>query len=194
MCPKDSYPLPSIDRPVDGASQYQVLSFMDAYLGYNQIRMNPSDAPKTTFMTNGANYYYEIMPFGLRNAGATYQRLMDKILAEHLGRNMEAYVDEMVVKSRTEDEHLKDLQQLFDTLARHSLKLNPEKCSFGVQSEKFLGFILTNRGIEVNLDKYSSIVNMRSAAIVNEVQKLTGRVEAVARFLSKSSNRAFPFY
>lgn len=97
-CPKDAYPLPSIDRLVDGASGYQFLSFMDAYSGYNQIRMYHFDAEKTMFMTEGANYYYEVMPFGLKNAGATYQRLMDKILADQMGRNVEAYVDDMVVK------------------------------------------------------------------------------------------------
>lgn len=193
-CPKDAYPLPSIDRLVDGASGYQFLSFMDAYSGYNQIRMYHFDAEKTMFMTEGANYYYEVMPFGLKNAGATYQRLMDKILADQMGRNVEAYVDDMVVKSRTEEDHLADLQELFDTLAKYSLKLNPEKCSFGVQAGKFLGFMLTGRGIEANPDKCAAIINMRSPTTVKEVQKLTGRVAALARFLSKSGNRAFPFY
>lgn len=193
-CPKDAYLLPSIDRLVDGASGYQFLSFMDAYLGYNQIRMYPFDAEKMTFMTKGANYYYEVMPFRLKNAGATYQRLMDKIFADQMGRNMEAYVDDMVVKSRTEKDHLADLQELFDTLARYSLKLNPEKCSFGLQAGKFLGFMLTGRGIEANPDKYSAIINMRSPTTVKEVPKLTGRVAALARFLSKLGDRAFPFY
>nr|KYP51987.1 Transposon Ty3-I Gag-Pol polyprotein [Cajanus cajan] len=147
-CPKDSYPLPYIDCLVDGASGYELLSFMDAYSGYNQIRMHLADEDKTAFIADQANYCYKFMPFGLKNVGATYQRLMDKVLVNQLGRNVEAYVDDMVVKSTSVDRHLDDLQELFDTIGKYQLKLNPEKCSFGVQARKFLGFCtvrLSNR-------------------------------------------------
>nr|KYP65120.1 Transposon Ty3-I Gag-Pol polyprotein [Cajanus cajan] len=100
-CPKDAYPLPNIDRLVDGASDHKILTFLDAYSGYNQIRMHPRDEEKIAFITDLTNYCYRVMPFSLKNAGATYQRLMDKIFRHQLGRNMEVYVDDMVIKSET---------------------------------------------------------------------------------------------
>ena len=92
-CPKDSYPLPSIDALVDSAAGCKLLSFLDAFSGYNQIKMHPMDEEKTAFMTERSCYCYKVMPFGLKNAGATYQRLMDRVLAPMLGRNVQAYVD-----------------------------------------------------------------------------------------------------
>lgn len=98
-CPKDTYPFPSIDNLVDGVFGYEVLSFLDAYLGYNQIPMYPPDREKTAFITERSNYCYEVMPFGLKNAGATYQRLMDRVFHNQIGKCMEVYVDDMVIKS-----------------------------------------------------------------------------------------------
>ena len=98
-CPHDAYPLPNIDRLVDGATGNKVLSFLDAYSGYNQIPMAASDMHKTAFITNDANYFYRVMPFGLKNARATYQRLMDKVFSHLIGHYVEVYVDNMVVKS-----------------------------------------------------------------------------------------------
>ena len=92
-------------------------------------------------------YCYKVMPFGLKNAGATYQRLMDRVLAPMLGRNVQAYVDDMVVTSQQREQHVTDLKELFTTIAKYRLKLNPEKCVFGVEAGKFLGFLLTERGI-----------------------------------------------
>ena len=111
-CPKDAYPLPSIDKLVDGASGFNFLSFFNAYSGYNQIRMHPSDEEKTAFITEDANYCYQVMPFGLKNAGATYQRLMDKVFRNQIGRNVEVYVDDMVVKSQSIDQHAADLAEV----------------------------------------------------------------------------------
>nr|KYP59182.1 Retrovirus-related Pol polyprotein from transposon 17.6 [Cajanus cajan] len=193
-CPKDSYPLPNIDCLVDGASGYKLLSFMDAYSGYNQIRMHPADEDKTAFIADQANYCYKVMPFGLKNAGATYQRLMDKVLVDQLGRNGEAYVDDMVLKSMSLDRHLDDWKELFETIGKYQLKLNPEKCSFGVQAGKFLGFLLTHRGIEANPEKCSAIINMRSPSTVKEVQQLAGRMASLSRFLSKSADKALPLF
>nr|KYP35075.1 Retrovirus-related Pol polyprotein from transposon 17.6 [Cajanus cajan] len=134
-------------------------------------KMHSADEDKTAFITDQATYYYKVMPFGLKNVGATYQRLMDKVLADQIGRNVEAYVDDMVVKSPSVCQHFSDLQESFNTLARYQLKLNPAKCSFSVQAGKFLGFLLTHRGIEANPDKCSAIINMRSPATVKEVQQ-----------------------
>jgi len=112
-CPKDAYPLPNIDRLVDGASGHNFLSFLDAYSGYNQISMYGLDKSKTTFITDRANFCYEVMPFGLKNAGATYQRLMDRVFRGQIGRSMEVYVDDMVIKSQTAEDHVRDLKEVF---------------------------------------------------------------------------------
>ncbi|XP_057426098.1 uncharacterized protein LOC130719491 [Lotus japonicus] len=179
---------------VDGASGNELLSLMDAYSGYNQIMMHPSDEESTTFMTNQANYCYKTMPFGLKNAGATYQRLMDKIFSKQVGRNMEVYVDDMIVKSARAGDHGDDLKEEFAQLRTYQMKLNPEKCSFGIQGGKFLGFMLTSRGIEVNPDKGKAILEMKSPTSVKEVQRLTGRMAALSRFLPMAGDKAAPFF
>ncbi|KAK2397192.1 hypothetical protein QL285_058795 [Trifolium repens] len=193
-CPKDPYPLPNIDRLIDGASGYKTLSFMDAYSGYNQIKMNPTDAPHTAFMTNTCNYFYNVMPFGLKNAGATYQRLMDRVFSEQIGKNLEVYIDDMVVKTTEKGEHDQDLSDILASVRKYNMRLNPTKCSFGVLSDKFLGFMLTNRGIEANPDKCQAIIDMRSPTSVKEVQQLTGRIAALSRFLSCAGEKAFHFF
>lgn len=124
---------PTLTRLVDGASGYRILSFLDAYSGYNQIRMYPPDEEKTAFMTEGANFCYRVMPFGLKNVGATYQRLMDKVFIDQIGKNLEVYVDDMVMKSDDPEQHPTDLEDIFSQLGKHNMRLNPEKCSFGVQ-------------------------------------------------------------
>jgi len=125
-CSKDSYPLPNIDTLVDSASGCKMLSFLDAFSGYNQIKMHPRDESKMAFMTKTSSYCYKVMPFGLKNAGATYQRLMDKVLAPMMGRNMQAYVDDMVVTSHERGQHAADVEGLFATISKYRLKLNPE--------------------------------------------------------------------
>ncbi|XP_020237934.1 uncharacterized protein LOC109817144 [Cajanus cajan] len=182
-CPKDAYPLPHIDALVDGAAGHQRLSFLDAYSGYNQIPMYPPDEEKTAFITDSANFCYKVMPFGLRNARTTYQRLMDKIFQRQIGKYMEVYVDDMVIKSASSDDHIRDLGTIFDEVRRHHMRLNPAKCTFGVASGKFLGFMLSKRGIEANPDKCQAIVNMRSPRNVMEVQRLARRIASLARFL-----------
>nr|KYP68692.1 Transposon Ty3-G Gag-Pol polyprotein [Cajanus cajan] len=130
-CPKDAYPLPYIDRLVDGASGHSVFNFLDAYSGYNQIKMHLADEEKTAFITESVNFCYKVMPFGLKNAGATYQRLMDKVFRGQIGRNIEIYVDDMVVKSNSLADHIADLAEIFGELRKHNMRLNPEKCTFG---------------------------------------------------------------
>jgi len=193
-CPKDSYPLPNIDALVDRASGCGLLSFMDAYSGYNQIRMHPEDEDKTAFMGSKANFCYQVMPFGLKNAWTTYQRMMDRILQPMLGRNVEACVDDMVVTSANIKDHTRDLQELFDTINKHQLRLNPENCVFGVKAGKFLGFMLTERGIEANPDKCMAIINMKSPKCVREVQQLTSRMATLTRFLAKSGKKGHLFF
>ena len=115
-CPKDSYPLPRIDQLVDSTAGHRPLSFMDAFSGYNQIRMDEADQEKTSFVTSQGLFCYKVMPFGLKNAGAMYQRLVNLIFRPHIGQNVEVYVDDILVKSQDEEIHLNDLQETFDTL------------------------------------------------------------------------------
>ncbi|KAK0607093.1 hypothetical protein LWI29_009183 [Acer saccharum] len=152
-CPKDSFPLPRIDQLVDATSGHELLSFMDAYFGYNQIRMDEPDEAKIAFITDRGVYCYWVMPFGLKNAGATYQRLVNRIFANEIGRTMEVYVDDMLTKSVTVEEHVPNLRNIFLLLRQYQMRLNPTKCVFGVSSEKFLGFMVHQRGIEANPDK-----------------------------------------
>ena len=115
-CPKDSYPLPRIDQLMDSTAGHKLLSFMDAFSGYNQIRMDEIDQEKTSFVTSQGLFCYKVMPFGLKNAGATYQRLVNHMFHPQIGRNVEVYVDDMLVKNQNEEIHPDDLQETFDTL------------------------------------------------------------------------------
>ncbi|RDX75846.1 hypothetical protein CR513_44228, partial [Mucuna pruriens] len=169
-CPKDPYPFPNINHLVYRVTGYALLSFMDAYSGYNQIRIHLEDEEKTVFITDGGAFCYKVMPFGLKNARATYQRLMDSIFQDIMGVD----VDGMVVKSEVASKHCKTIEQVFRVLRKHQLRLNPEKCSFGVQAGKFLGFMLTERGIEANPNKC--------------------RVTALSRFISRAVNAATPIF
>ena len=134
------------------------------------------------------------MPFGLKNAGATYQRLMSRMFAPQIGRNVQVYVDDMLVKSQREEDHLEDLRQTFNTLRYYNLKLNPRKCAFGVTAGKFLGFLVSQRGIEANLDKIRAIIEMTPPRNVKEVQSLNGKVAALNRFVSRATDKCLPFF
>ena len=156
--------------------------------------MHPRDECKTTFMTELSCYCYKAMPFGLKNTGATYQRLMDRVLTPMLGQNVQAYVDDMVVTSQQKEQHVADVEELFTMIAKYRLKLNPEKCVFGVEAGKFLGFLLSERGIEANPKKCVAIISMRSPISVKEVQQLTGRMVALSRFVSAGGDKGHPYF
>ena len=192
-CPKDSFPLPRIDHLVDPTVGHKLLTFMDAFSGYNQILMK-EDREKTAFVTSQGLYCYKVMPFRMKNTGTTYQRLVNQMLNKQIGRNMEVYVDDMLVKSREAKTYLADLQEAFDTLKRYKMKLNPTKCLFGVSLEKFLGFMVSQREIELNLEKVKAILDMVSPKIVKEVQGLTWRVAALNKFVSKATDKCLPFF
>jgi len=119
--------------------------------------MHPWDKEKTTFMTDSNNFYYELMSFSLKNVGATYQRLMYYVCHDMIRRNVEVYVDDIVVKSNSCEQHVSNLKEVFQALRKHRMRLNPDKCAFGVEGGKFLGFMLTHRGIEANPEKYKAI-------------------------------------
>ncbi|KAL0400328.1 UNVERIFIED_CONTAM: Retrovirus-related Pol polyprotein from transposon [Sesamum radiatum] len=163
-------------------------------VGYNQIILAPEDHKKVSFITSDDTFYYVAMPFGLKNAGATYQRLVDKIFRAQLGRNMEVYIDDMLVKSKEAHCHVEDLDKTFAVLRKYRLKLNSGKCAFGVSGGRFLGFMVTQRGIEVDPDKINAIMNMGSPTSINEVQRLTGRIAALSQFISKSGKKGLSFF
>ena len=134
------------------------------------------------------------MPFGLKNAGATYQRVIDFAFAGQIGRNVEAYVDDIVIKSNDETRLLEDVEETFASLRKINMKLNPAKCSFGLEEGKFLGHMITPRGIKANPKKIQAIEAMSSPKSKKELQSLNGKLAALSRFLSKAAERALPFF
>ena len=158
--PKDNFPLPHIDMLVDNTAQHSLFSFIDGLSGYNQIRMALEDMEKTTFVTMWGTFCYKVMPFGLKNVGATYQRAMVILFHDMMHKEIEVYVDDMIAKFQREDEHVTNLKMLFKRLRKFQLKLNPTKCTFGVTSGKLLGFVVSKKGIEVDPDKIKAIQDL----------------------------------
>ena len=137
------------------------MSFLETFQRYHQIPLALDDQEKTAFVTRTRNYHYKVMPFGLKNAGSTYQKMMTRMFEPQLGKNIEIYIDDMVVKSKLESKHINDLGSIFKILRKHKLRLNASKCSFGVGSGKFLGYMVTHRGIEVNPNQIKAINNLQ---------------------------------
>ncbi|GKV34835.1 hypothetical protein SLEP1_g43177 [Rubroshorea leprosula] len=158
--PKDEYPMPIADLLVDGATRHRILSFMDGHSGYNQIFIAEEDIPKTAFRFPRAigTYEWVVMPFGLKNVGATYQRAMNAIFHDMIGRFMEIYIDDVVVKSNEDEEHLEHLKLAFERMRKHGLKMNPLKCAFGVSAGNFLGYLVHERGLEVDQNKARAVI------------------------------------
>ncbi|GJV47245.1 reverse transcriptase domain-containing protein [Tanacetum coccineum] len=180
-CPKDGYPLPEIDWKVESLCGFPFKCFLDAYKGYHQIQMAEEDEEKTAFITNQGIFCYTKMPFGLRNAGATYQRLVDKTFHGQIGRNLEVYVDDLVIKSRTEDEVVCDIEETFKTLRKINMKLNPKKCTFGVEEGMFLGYQVNTKGIKICPDKVDAVLSLQSPKCLKDVQRLNGKLASLNR-------------
>ena len=152
----DGYPMPIADMLVDAAAGHKVISFMDGNAGYNQIFMAEEDIHKTAFRCPGHLGLFEwvVMTFGLKNTGATYQRAMNYIFHELIGKIVEIYIDDVVVKSKGHQEHLADLCRVLECTRRHGLNMNPNKCAFGVSAGQFLGFMVHERGIKISQKLY----------------------------------------
>jgi hypothetical protein len=174
--PKDDFPLPHIEILVDNAARSSTYSFMNGFSRYNQIKMAPKDKAKTTFVTPWGTYCYKVMPLGLKNTGATYQRAMVTLFHDMMHEEIEVYVDDMIAKSKEGDDHVKVLRKLFERLRKYELKLNPAKCSFGVKSDKLLGFVVNSKGIEVDPDKEKAIQSMATSKTKKEVRGFLGRL------------------
>ena len=192
-CPKDLFSLPQIDQLVNATVGYHWMSFLNVFRGYHQIPLALDDQEKTVFVTPTGNYHYKVMPFGLKNAGSTYQRMMTRMFKPQLGKNIEVYIDDMVVKSKVVSEHMGDLGSIFEILRKQKLHLNASKCSFGVGSGKFLGYMITHQGIEVNFDQIK-VINGLPPRNPKEVQKLIGMTTTLNRFISRSAKRCRPFF
>ena len=139
-------------------------------------------------------YYYKVMPFGLKNASFTYQRLVNRMFSRQIGMNVEVYVDDMLRKIKDEANHLDDLKETLSTLRKDNMKLNPAKCVFAVALGKFLGFMVSKWGIEANLEKLKAIIEVKSPKIMKEVQSLTRKVAALNRFVSRAMDKCMPFF
>jgi hypothetical protein len=192
--PKDPYPLPRIDQIIDSTAGCDLLCFLDTFSGYHQIKMTKEDEEKIAFITPCGVYCYVCMPFGLKNTGATFQRLMHKALGAQMGRNTEAYINNIIVKTHESHTFIEDLEETFANLRKVNIKLNPAKCTFGVPSGKLLGFLMSHRGIEVNPDKVKAIEEMRPLHNLKEMQRLAGCMAALGRFIARSGKKALPFF
>jgi hypothetical protein len=193
-CPKVPYPLPRINQIVDSTAGCETMSFLDAYSSYHQIKMKESDQLATSFITPFGMYCYTTMPFGLRNVGATYQRCMNHVFGEHIGRTVEAYVNDIIVKTRKASDLLSDLEVTFGCLRAKGVKLNPEKCVFRVPRGMLLGFIVSERGIEANPEKISAITNMGPIKDLKGVQRVMGCLAALSRFISRLGEKGLTLY
>ncbi|GKV32843.1 hypothetical protein SLEP1_g41411 [Rubroshorea leprosula] len=193
-CPKDPHPLPNVEKLVERAAGHERMSFLDASSGYHQVQLLLDDQEKTAFYAGDAIYCYVMMPFGLKNAGATYQKLVQIIFKLQIGRNIEVYVEDMIVTSVRAEDHIDDLSETFQNLRQAQMKLNPLKCTFAVESGKFLRYMVSKKGIEVKPEKVLAVQQMEPPKTVKDVQRLIGRVAALHRFIARSAERCLPFF
>jgi hypothetical protein len=193
-CPKVPFPLPRTDQIVDSTAGCELLCFLDADSGYHQIKMKESDQLATLFITPFGMYCYVTMSFGLRNAGATYQRCMQHVFGDHIRRTIEAYVDDIVVKTRKADDLVNDLRTTFGSLRANEVKLNPEKCVFGVPRGMLLRYIVSQRGIEANPEKVAALERMGPIRDLKGVQKVLGCLATLSRFISRLGEKGLPLY
>ena len=168
-CPKDPFPMPKIDQLVDSMYGHLRMSFLDAFQGYHQIALALENREKTAFISLDANYHYTVMPFGLKTVGAMYQRMMTRMFQDKIERMVEVYIDNMLVKSKQEVWHIEDLQRVFEALRQHKLCLNVEKCTFRVRAGKFLGYLITGRGIKVNPNQIEAVKCLKPPSNPKEV-------------------------
>jgi hypothetical protein len=192
-CPKDHFPLPWIDQIVNSTSDCDLLCFLDAYSDFYQIPMSREDEENTAFITVDGLFCYVSMPYGLNNTIPTFVRAMHKTF-DHLIRDLvEVYVDDIIVKVKSRASLLDNLSLVYDRLRLTRIKLNPDKCVFGVTTG-LLGFLVSYRGIEANPEKIKTVEAMRPPACIKDVQKLTGCLAALSRFISRLAERALLFF
>jgi hypothetical protein len=192
-CLKDDFPLVKIDQIIDFATGYDIMALLDCFLGYHQIWLHKEDKDKTSFITSFGTYCYMRMPEGLRNTGLIFYRMMKVALKDQVGRNVLSYVDDIVVESKKKELYISDLVETFAKMHEANLKLNPEKCVFGVTRGNVLGCLVSTKGIEGSPDKIRVIIQMQPSQTRKEVQKLTCHIAALNRFIAKLAKKSLPF-
>jgi len=191
----DGYLMSVADLLVDAAVGHRIISFMDGNARYNKIFMAEEDIPKTAFKCPGHVRLFEwiVMTFGLKNAGATYQRAMIFIFHEFIGKLVEIYIDDVVVKCEDFTKHLADLRKVLECTRKHRLKMNPNKCAFGVSVGQFLGFIVHQRGIEISRISIDAINKVVAPTNKTELQSLIGKINFIRRFITNLSGKIRAF-
>jgi hypothetical protein len=193
-CKKDDFPLERVDKIVDDAANSEMLSLLDMFSGYHQIRVRREDEEKTSFITPFGTFCFIRMPEGLKNVGCTFSKMIAIVLHPQLRRNILAYVDDIVVKSIQRRDHIGDLAETFANLRAANLRLNPEKCVFDIHKGKVLGCLVSTKGIEANPDKIKVLIEMQDPVPLKDVQKLTKRVVALNKFIPRAAERSLPFF
>ena len=170
---------------MDNTASSALMPFMDGFLGYNQIKMAPKDMTKTTFTTEWGIYYYTVMPLRLKNAGVTYQRMAIALLHDMMHNEVEVYANDMIVKSKDRGGHITNLRKFFERIKEHRLRLNSQKCTFGVTAGKLLGFLVSDRGIEVDPSKIKAVLDMPPPKSEKEMKGFLGQLQYISRFIAK---------
>lgn len=192
-CPKDDFPLAKIDMIVDMTAVYEMYSLKDGFSGYNQIQIAPKDQEKTTFTCAWGTFCWNVIPFELKNADATYQRAVTTIFHDMMHKNIKDYANDTLVKSMKISTHLSRLGPILDRTKKFKLRLNPKKCAFGVTSGKLLGYIVSAKGIEVDPEKVKAIMEMSPPKNVSQMRTLQGRLQSIRCFISQLEDKAQPF-
>jgi hypothetical protein len=193
-CSKDDFPLSRIDKVVDSAIGCETMAVLDCFSKYHQIWLRKEDEQKTSFIMPFGTYCYFRMPEGLKNAGPMFCRMTKVILKDQMQRNVFAYIDNIMVASRKKSTQIQDLAETFTNMHRAQLKLNPEKCVCGMPRGKVLGCLVLVKGIKANPDKINAVVHMKPPQSRKELQRLTGRIAALNRFMVKLAERSLPFF
>jgi hypothetical protein len=191
---KDSFSLPRIDQVVDSTTGCSLLNFLDCYLGYHQIPHKEEDQIKTSFITPFGAFCYTTMSFRLKSAGETYQKGIQWCLHSQHGCNAKTCIDDVFVTTQEDEGLISKLTETFDNLRKFKMKLNTKKCTFNVSSGKLLGYIVSHHGINPNPEKVSAIMKIKPPESLHDVQKLTGCMTALSRFISRLSVRGLPFF
>jgi hypothetical protein len=193
--PMDGYPMTIADLLIDAAAGHKVISFMDGNAGYNQIFLAIEDISKTAFRCPGHIGLFEwiVMKLGLKNAGATYQRAMNYIFHELIGKIVEIYINDVVIKSLSHDTHLEDVKRALECTRKHGLKMYPNKCASRVSAGEFLGFLVHEGGIEVGKKSMKAIDEVVPPTYLKELQSLLGKINFMRRFISNLSQKVLPF-
>ena len=193
--PKDEYSMPVVDLLVDRSAGHSIISTMDGHSGYNQIWIAEDDVHKTAFRGPGSigTFEWVKMPFGLKNAGATYQRAMNAIFHDLIGTFLECYIDDIIVKSDGIDNHIEHLRKSFDRMRSFKLKLNPLKCAFGVSAGNFLGYVVHKKGIQIDKNKAQAIIQSKPPSNKKELQRFLGQVNFLRRFISNAAGKTKVF-